>query len=236
MKRLLVFVLLFFIFTTPLVSAVYPKPAGYVNDFANVISPNAQSALEKKLSDYDKNTTNQIAVVTIETTGEETIEEYSINLAEEWKIGQKNKDNGLLMLFAINDRSMRIEVGRGLEGDVTDLEAKYILREIEPFFKKGDYDGGINKGTASVIASIETTYKPPDAKNDAVDWDTIITFIVIILVIYSIAYSPYTPLGGQGVWGTPTIWGRFPGGGKHDGPFGGFGGGTFSGGGSSHKW
>src|SRR3989338_6049806 len=147
MKRILLAFLFFFFFVTSAFAANYPKYQNYVNDFANVISPQVEDALNKKLADYDKKTTNQIAVVTVKTTEPEPIEDYSIHLTDEWKIGQKGKDNGVLMLFAMDDRKMRIEVGRGLEGQLTDLQSKRILDNvIRPTFRDGNYDKGITDG------------------------------------------------------------------------------------------
>src|SRR5436190_2122963 len=125
MKKLFVLLFFFFfLFSASVAHADYPTYKGYVNDFAHVLSPTGVKDLETKLKDFDKQTTNQIAVVTVQTTEPETIEQYSIHLAEKWKVGQKGKDNGVIMLFAMQDRKMRIEVGRGLEGDLTDIQSK----------------------------------------------------------------------------------------------------------------
>src|SRR5437763_1057280 len=129
MKKLLAFFLFLTIFITP-VFADYPNYSGYVNDFAHILSDQFIQQLDNKLAAFDKKTTDQIAVVTIQTTKSETIEEYSIHLADKWKPGQKGKDNGVIMLFAMQDRQMRIEVGRGLEGDLTDIQARHILDTI----------------------------------------------------------------------------------------------------------
>lgn len=239
MKKLLVLFFLFFTFFPAFsfkVFANYPNYKGYVNDLAGVLSSQTAQSLESQLSIYDKQTTNQVVVVTIDSTNPETIEEYSINLAEKWKVGQKGKDNGVIMIFAMKDRAMRIEVGRGLEGDLTDIQSKHILDDIiRPYFKKGDYEKGIIQGIDTVIATLSHTITPVSKSSNTSEFE-VITFFVIVFTILFLAYSPFTPLGGRGVWGVPTVWGDFR---KRDGDnsgFGGFGGGSFSGGGSSSRW
>ena len=111
MKKTLFTLLFFFLFAIPAFAA-YPNYSGYVNDFARVLSDGFIQQLETKLTAFDQKTTNQIVVVTVDTVQPETIEEYAIHLADKWKPGQKGKDNGIIMLFAMRDREMRIEVGR----------------------------------------------------------------------------------------------------------------------------
>ena len=244
MKKLLLFVFLALIF--PFTAwAAYPQYSGYVNDFSHVLSGDATQQIEKKLSDFDKRTTNQIAVITVDTTQPETLAEYSIHLADQWKVGQKGKDNGVIMLFSMKDRQMRIEVGRGLEGDLTDIQSKHILDDvIRPEFQKGDYATGIDKGTTAVMQTITPHGATPSASikpNSGIDPATLFYIGIILFIIFSslLAHSPYTPLGGQGVWGFLGWWvAMSQKNQKDDGGdgFGGFGGGGFSGGGSSSNW
>src|SRR5438477_290242 len=124
MKKILFGTVLFLFFALP-VFADYPSYQGYVNDFAHILGTVETQHLASLLSAFDQKTSDQIAVVTVQTTQPETIEEYSIHLADKWKPGQKGKDNGIIMLFAMQDRQMRIEVGRGLEGNLTDIQAKH---------------------------------------------------------------------------------------------------------------
>ncbi len=123
-----------------------------VTDVINLFSAQEKQLLEQKLIAYEQNTGSQIVVLIVETTGIETIEEYSMRVAEEWKIGTAEKDDGIILLIAKNDRKLRIEVGYGFEADVPDVAAKWIIDEqITPEFKKGDFVGGINKGIDQLI-------------------------------------------------------------------------------------
>ncbi|MCU0822306.1 MAG: TPM domain-containing protein, partial [Spirochaetes bacterium] len=120
-----------------------PYLSGRVNDYAGIMSEAAVNDLEKTLKDFEQKTTCQIAVLTIKSLDGENLEQYSIKVAETWKLGQKKKDNGVLLLVAQNDRQMRIEVGYGLEGSLTDFACGRIISgEIVPQFKNGDYNAG----------------------------------------------------------------------------------------------
>lgn len=216
----------------------YPDYKDYVNDFTGkTVSKEFLDTQNKKLKEYDEKTTNQIAVAIIDSTGDEEIEQYSIHLAEKWKPGQKGKDNGILMTFAMNDRKMRIEVGRGLEGDVTDLESKIIIDDhIVPHFKQNNYEKGIEAGIDQVILSIATDAAAlAQTQSSDTSSGVVIAIVIIILVVFVIllviAESPYTPLGGSGSWGISKTWGSSSSSGGTK-----FGGGSFSGGGSSGGW
>lgn len=243
---LVTFFLTLFLVVRPGLAASYPDYSGYVNDYAHVLSESFVKDLNNKLSDYDKKTSNQIAVVTIDTTGSETIEQYSIHLADKWKPGQKGKDNGVVMLFAMKDRKMRIEVGRGLEGELTDLKSRRIIADImTPEFKASHYEAGIAKGVDSVISIISpnvsvspvlTTQSSNDPSAGAI---ILIVIIVIIVILLLVAISPYTPLGGEGTIGITGFWvSSDSGDSDSDSGNGGtsFGGGSFSGGGASGGW
>ncbi len=130
------------------------KPTGFVNDFAKVLATDVVQSLEGKLQSLEKSSGAQVSVVIISSLGDETIETYATRLFEDWGIGQKGKDNGLLILVSTGDREARIEVGYGLEGDVTDLQAGGIVRNIMiPAFKTGDYGAGIS-GAVDVVSGI----------------------------------------------------------------------------------
>lgn len=130
-----------------------PNPDGYVMDQANILSPDVKSRLETDLKAFDGKA--QIAVLTIKTTGDLSIEEYGIKLAEKWAPGYEGRDNGIILIVAIEDRKVRIEVGRGLEGDLTDTQANDILtNSVIPYFKNGDWNGGIVAGVDAIIKII----------------------------------------------------------------------------------
>lgn len=138
-----------------------PYLSGRVVDEANVLSNVTVQQLESILKTHEDSTTNQIVVLVIPSLNGEILEEYSLKVAETWAIGQKGTDNGVLLLIAIEDRKMRIEVGYGLEGDLTDALASRIIRnEIAPNFRQGDYDQGITAGVNGIINAISGSYDP----------------------------------------------------------------------------
>jgi len=137
------------------------KPTGFVNDFAGVLSASDKETIETELQALQKSTSAQVVVATITSLGDETIDSYAVDLFQEWGIGQKGKDNGLLVLVAPNDHEARIEVGYGLEGDVTDLQAGNIVRDVMiPAFKNNEYASGIKGGVDAVAGLV---VKSPDA-------------------------------------------------------------------------
>jgi uncharacterized protein len=130
------------------------KPTGYLSDFAGILSAETKATLEPKLYQLEASTSAQIAVVTIKSLDGDTIENYAEKLFQDWGIGQKGKDNGALLLVAVDDREMRIEVGYGLEPIITDaLSSRIIRNQITPAFKAGDYNRGILEGTEGLIAA-----------------------------------------------------------------------------------
>ncbi|HMV43316.1 MAG TPA: TPM domain-containing protein [Leptospiraceae bacterium] len=136
-----------------------PYLSGRVVDEAGILSEETKSSLEKKLIEQEKKTSNQLVVLTIPSLEGEVLEDYSIKVATTWKLGQKGKDNGVLLLIAKDDRKLRIEVGYGLEGTLTDVMCSRIIRnEITPSFKRGDFSGGVEKGVDSILAVIDGSY------------------------------------------------------------------------------
>ncbi|MES2088055.1 MAG: TPM domain-containing protein [Patescibacteria group bacterium] len=146
----------------PLVAFAYQSPGsptGFVNDFANLLSQQAHATLESKLTAFEKTTGDEIAVVTVKNLGDETVEDFAVALFKEWGIGEKGKDNGILVLVAAEEHKIRIEVGYGLEGDLTDGEASSIIRNImTPAFRNNDYDGGIQTAVDQIIAAVAPDY------------------------------------------------------------------------------
>lgn len=137
-------------------------PTGFVNDFANVLKPEEKSALETKLQNFKNETSNEIVVVTVTTLAGDPIDTYANTLFREWGIGGKEHNNGILVLAAIEDRKMRIEVGYGLEGAMPDLLTKQIQdTDITPSFKNKEYGAGLTKGVDSLIAATKGEYEAP---------------------------------------------------------------------------
>jgi len=147
-----------------LYAADIPYLTGRITDNAQLLSPDARELLTERMKAHEELTGNQIAVLTIPTIGDESIEAYASEVFTSWKLGQKGKDNGILIVVVPNDRRMRIEVGYGLEGEITDGMAGQIIRtEMTPKFQAGDFDGGIAGGVGAVIEILEGGMPPREA-------------------------------------------------------------------------
>ncbi len=139
-------------------------PSGHVNDYARILSLQTVSGLEQMLSDHERQTTNQIVVVTVPTLDERSIEDASFAIAERWGIGRARRDNGVLFVVAPAEKRMRIEVGKGLEGALTDLQSHVILDEIvRPAFAENDFDRGVRDGARAIIQAIQGEFRAPSA-------------------------------------------------------------------------
>jgi len=156
-----------------------------VHDEAHVLKQETIEALEKKLKVYEDSTSNQIAILILSTLDGESIEECSMRVAEKWVLGQKEKDNGVLLLIAVDDHAMRIEVGAGLEGVLTDALCSRIIRnEMAPNFRRADFDTGVTAAIEAIIAGIGGEYKGDDASD--VNELTLTARILIGLGIYAV--------------------------------------------------
>ena len=248
--------IIFFLLTIGSVSAALdvPQLRGRVNDYANVMSPNQAAALETQLAQLERDTGHQVAVLAVPTLDGEDIEGFSIRVAETWKIGKKGFDNGVILVVAVKDRRLRLEVGYGLEGVLPDAIAKRITADhIVPYFRRQDYGGGIVAGIAAVDKVIRNEPLPESAlKKDQGRGN--LSFPVMLAITFAVlglmAFSANSNRQRSGMWATrgrrhgPTIFGGpgawggggFSGGGGFGG--GGFsgGGGGFGGGGSSDSW
>lgn len=148
-----------------LAEVAVPPLDARVTDLAGVLQPARKAALESRLAAFEQEKGSQIAVLIVPTTQPETIEQYSIRVVENWKLGRKGVDDGLLILVATDDRAMRIEVGYGLEGVIPDAIAKRVIAEImTPFFRQGDFYGGLNATVEQLIALIAGEPLPEPAK------------------------------------------------------------------------
>ncbi|MHB8837269.1 MAG: TPM domain-containing protein [Candidatus Methylomirabilia bacterium] len=137
-------------------AAEVPYLTGRVVDEAGILSPAARNRIEAVLATHEKTTTNQVAVLTVPSLGSDSVEGFAVKVFSTWKLGQKGKDNGVLLVVAPEERRMRIEVGYGLEGILTDGIAGNILRtSLAPRFKAGDYDRGLEDGVAAILAVLE---------------------------------------------------------------------------------
>jgi uncharacterized protein len=167
MKKLLLSLLVF----TCLVSAaqnipVPPNPPRLVNDFAHVMTADQIQDLENKLVAYDDSTSIQIAVITIQTTGDYAIDDYALKILRDWKVGNKKTNNGLVVLAAIQDHKVFIATGYGMEGVVPDITAKEIVEnEIVPNFRQQNYYRGFDLATDAIIKASRGEYKAPAGYN-----------------------------------------------------------------------
>ncbi len=262
MKRILPVLLLNF-FLSQLLCAQMPVPAkpavseGLVLDYTrNTLSATQRSQLNEKLIAYDDSTSTQIAVVIMSTTGIYPIEDVALQILRQWGVGgQAKKDNGVVILVAKDDRKVRIETGYGMEGAIPDMIAASIIDDqMVPYFRQGDYYGGLEAGTDAIIRAAAGEYTAPegygeDGKKDGDGWIIVVIVIIVIIILGRIS-------GGKGGGGYVSRRGYrgfsgpiFPGGGGWfgggggggwsgggGGGFGGFGGGSGGGGGASGSW
>ncbi|KAF0216270.1 MAG: hypothetical protein FD174_3724 [Geobacteraceae bacterium] len=186
-----------------------PPLRAHINDYAGMLSPGVAQELEQRLTDFELSDSTQIVVLTIPTLAGENLEEFSIKVAESWRIGQKGVDNGVILLIAREERRVRIEVGRGLEGKLTDLVSGRIIRgEIAPRFKAGDIDGGVIAGVAAVMAVVkgEYTAAPRDLRHGKKSAPPIFTLAIFLLVACVFLGAISRVLGGlAGAVGLPII-------------------------------
>lgn len=229
-------VLLSFFWTPFLFGFQIPEmPKTYVSDHAGVLDSASKQKLEQLLSSFEKQTSNQVIVATFPSLEGENIEELSMRIAEKWKVGQKDKDNGVILLVFKNDRKLRIEVGYGLEAVLTDSLSKRIIQnEIVPRFKQGDFSGGILAGVSAILKASQGEYQGKETSNEGIDLGkggALLLFLLIFFLPYFLRRSRSNSIDfGSGAWSSGSSWGS--------GRSGGFsgGGGGFGGGGSSGSW
>ena len=150
---------------SPAAALDVPPLTGRIVDVAHLLPADLAASLAAELAAHEARTGNQVALLTLPSLEGEPLEEFSHRVATTWKLGQKGTDNGVLILVVPNDRKVRIEVGYGLEGTLTDLKSSRIIREeMVPRFRNGDFSGGIAAGVKAVLGTIEGTYAPPERK------------------------------------------------------------------------
>lgn len=215
----------------------FPRLSGRVVDAAGMLSGQTVSQVSASLEAHEQATTNQVVVVTVPDLGGYAIEEYGYQLGRHWSIGQKGKDNGAMLIVAKDERKVRIEVGYGLEGQLTDAVASNIIHQvITPDFKRADFDAGVSAGVQAMIAAIGGEYEMKQASGSStVSWVWIFQVIFVLLVFVLPALS-----GRRGLWPLLLLGGLSGsrGRGGFGGGGGGFrgGGGSFGGGGASGGW
>lgn len=237
-------------------NGVPARPQGYVSDYAGILNPSTENKISTLASELDRKTSAQLAVVTVKTTYPETVEGYAVGLFEKWGIGQKGKDNGVLLLVASQDRRVRIEVGYGLEGVLTDAISRKVIESfIVPSFKAGQYSQGVLNGVTAIVSLVAKSYGVGVTGREAGVYETvhrqpsmaerIFHFIFTLFFLFLILsgrsgllgwFLLGSMMGGHrrgGYWYGSGYGGS---GGGFGGGFGGFGGGFSGGGGASGSW
>ncbi len=185
--RRLSLALLFVFFTLPALALDVPTSSDFVTDKAGILSSATREELNTLLKKFEQSDSTQIVVLTILSLESETLEEYGLRVLETWGIGQAGKDNGALLLIAKEERKIRIEVGYGLEGSLTDLVAGRIIdNQITPYFKKGDFDGGVKSGVKAMIKAVRGEYTATASRTKKNEYDPFgFFFLVIMLLLWS---------------------------------------------------
>jgi len=235
-----------------------PRLNARVNDYAGILSSSEKSTLESLLIDTENKTSSQVALLTIPSLEGEVLEDYSIKVAEKWELGQKKFDNGVLVLVAMAEKKIRIEVGYGLEPILTDVKSNYIIRKMMvPEFKRNNYFAGINNGLKAVTGIVNKEFEITPGqlqefqKEQGKAKGTHLPLGLIIFIVFIvISFLKGLGRGGMSSAASGIFWGSvlggssrrgggfFGGGGGFSGGGGGFsgGGGSFGGGGSSGGW
>jgi uncharacterized protein len=186
-----------------------PKLQGYVNDYADMMSPRVRDELTNELRAFEQTDSTQVVILTVPSLEGEPLEDFSIKVAEAWKIGHKGKDNGAILLVAKQDKKIRIEVGRGLEGRLTDLMSGRIIDlVIKPRFKRGDFDGGFVAGVSALIDATRGEFKAGDGRQPQGHdkFSQIFTFLIFGGIVLLVLGSFSRVLGGlAGAIGLPFI-------------------------------
>ena len=245
--RLALFAFVAFLLVLPALALDFPALNGRVVDDAGILDGETRAALTQKLAEFEAKTTDQFVVVTLKSLQGTSIEDFGVELGRHWQIGQKDKNNGVLLIVAPNERRVRIEVGYGLEGALTDAVSRLIIENgITPRFRAGDFAGGITRGVDDIISVLSgdaeewkaraarrpDTVSPTDStRNDSI-WPVIWVVLVVMVVVFICSmlagalcaailrlFAMLSLVGGRG----------------SSGGFSG-GGGSFGGGGASGRW
>ncbi|MFM7217176.1 MAG: TPM domain-containing protein, partial [Bacteroidota bacterium] len=219
-----------------------PRSTTLVTDFAGVLAAEQRQALEAKLVSFDDSTSTQVSIVLMTSIGSYEIADYAVQLYNKWGIGRKGKDNGVLILVAVKDKKVFINTGYGIEGALPDALCKRIVeRDIVPHFKAGDYYGGLDAATTSIIGLVKGEfsadgYRTKNSKKGSPLFFVLIALIIFVLVAVSSArrtrrYAQTNNLSFWAAWALLNAaanrsrgsWNHFSGGGGWSGGGGGFG-------------
>lgn len=190
----------------------FPDLTGRIVDGAGLLSPGARDELDRLLARYERATSVQVVVITLNSLQGYPIEDYGYQLGRHWGIGQKGKDNGVLLIVAPNEREVRVEVGYGLEGKLTDALSKNIIEtQILPRFRQGEYEAGIIAGTKAVLAALGGTYesrpvKPaPRSSSRGLDGLAMLLIVAIVAGEFAAQWFRSRGVSGLAVGGVGTL-------------------------------
>ena len=203
-QKFLCFLLMLGFFVLPTFSLDVPKLETPIMDKADVINSSDERDLNQKLTKLSNETGIQVAVLTIPSLEGEALESYSMKVVEDWKLGQKGVDNGVLLLVSIGDRELRIETGYGVEGDLTDTKCGLIIRNvITPYFQDGDYSKGIVQGVTAIVENVAVNFSENSENpivledDDSDDWEGFLVVGIFVaffsIVMISAATSKKNP-------------------------------------------
>ena len=227
----------------------FPQLTGRVVDQAGILTPSTRAGLTEMLAQFEQATGQQVVVVTLRSLQGYPIEDFGYQLGRKWGIGQKGKNTGALLIVAPNERKVRIEVGYGLEGTLTDAASRTIIeREILPSFRNGDFNGGVVAGTAAIVALLggnpsaagALPHAQPSNDFEGSPWTLLLVLAIFVIFVLLRNRAGQRSAMGRGMGAYPPVF--FPGGGfprsPREGGGGGFsgGGGSFGGGGASGSW
>jgi uncharacterized protein len=244
-------------------SLTFPQLTGRVVDEAGILDQATRAALERKLADFETKTTGQLVVVTLKSLQGTSIDDYGYQLGRHWGIGQKGKNSGVILIVVPSERRVRIEVGYGLEGQLTDAVSRLIIENsIIPRFRAGDFAGGISRGVDDVIQALNdpeewrlrAKRQRPDNQHEGINFVVLMLIVIVVMLVLGAVASSGGPPGAAGrryrrfgrgydrgpvFLPMPGSWGSGSGSsGSSGGDSGGFsgGGGSFGGGGASGSW
>ncbi len=236
------------------------RPSTIVSDYSGVLSQDQRASLESKLVAFNDSTSTQIAVVIMRSTGNYEIAEYSVQLFNKWKIGQASKNNGVLILVAVEDHKVWITTGYGIEGVLPDAICKRIVdRDIVPAFRRGDFYTGLEDGTNSIMSIVKGEFTAEEYMKAKKKKPVFFPFFMFLFIIFIVIISRFGRVRryarknnlafwaawallnaasnrSRGSWGNFSGGSGFGGGGFGGGGFGGFGGGGSGGGGAGGSW
>lgn len=191
------------LFAATALALAVPRLEGQVNDTARLLSPAAAARLDARLAEFEHSDSTQVVVLTIPSLEGEPLEDYAVKVAQAWGIGHKGTDNGVLLLISKNDRKVRIEVGYGLEGRLTDaLTGRIIDNVIVPAFKAGNFDAGVESGVAALIEGARGEYQaPPETGKPSGNDDNAFFGLFILAMLLIALLSGLPALARAGIFG-----------------------------------